>query len=544
MSKWNINQKVLIGQIALCVGLLVLAGSAFYAVRTLDNAQRQALEVEARKVEMMGHLETAVEQMLAAQRGVVLARMLKDEQSAALYGQMFTEAQQEMESNIQALEPLLQTTASKKALSDIRSNLAEWVSLTPQFNAALAAGNIEEAEKLQAGRFRPLYARMEEAAKAMNEAQRSAMDQQRANAQSSLSSAQFGLGTCLLIVLAVAGGVMWMVNSAVKSLRRVSVRIGEGARQVASAAAQVSSVSQSLAQGASEQAASLEETSASTEEINSMVKKNTENARAAADETASSDRLLQETTQKLEGMIDSMRAINGSSEKVSKIIKVIDEIAFQTNILALNAAVEAARAGEAGMGFAVVADEVRNLAQRCAQAARDTSELIEESIRRTNEGKSRLDEVAASVSRVVDNAGRIRLLANEVNTGSQEQAKGIDQIARTVAQMQQVTQSSAASTEEGASAGEEMSSQAEALLHAVGELRVQVGGGNSELRAQEPRPVAHALAPSTASPTVARSLESLRAKVGTGSPTPTSLHAPVKPGASEGFPMDEDFKDF
>ena len=252
-----------------------------------------------------------------------------------------------------------------------------------------------------------------------------------------------------------------------------------------------------------------------------MTQKNSENASLAAGETEKADQLLKETNEKLGQMLESMKEINASSEKISRIIRVIDEIAFQTNILALNAAVEAARAGEAGMGFAVVADEVRNLAQRCAQAAKDTSDLIEESIVRSNEGKLRLDEVANCITRVFDNASRIRVLSSEVHMGSQEQARGIEQIARAVAQMQQVTQSTAASAEESASAGEEMTAQAQALQTAVARLRELVGAGE-ELEA--PAPAAPAARPARA--------------VRTWNP------AGVRTAARNEIPIEDGFRDF
>jgi len=167
--------------------------------------------------------------------------------------------------------------------------------------------------------------------------------------------------------------------------------------------------------------------------------------------------------------------------KISKIIKVIDEIAFQTNILALNAAVEAARAGEAGMGFAVVADEVRNLAQRCAQAARDTADLIEGAISKSNDGKVKVDQVAAAIREITVESAKVRTLVDEVNLGSQEQARGIEQIGKAIGQMEQVTQKIAANAEESASAAEELNAQSETLRDVVDRLTALVGGGGNSV---------------------------------------------------------------
>jgi methyl-accepting chemotaxis protein/methyl-accepting chemotaxis protein-1 (serine sensor receptor) len=279
----------------------------------------------------------------------------------------------------------------------------------------------------------------------------------------------------LLIGVAVGMGVLLLVRHAAKSLKDLALRMSESAERVSSAASLVSSASQSLASGASQQAASLEETSASTEEIASITRKNADNALQVAGLMQKSADGAVGVNQSLDRMVVQMNEIGNSSNKIARIIKVIDEIAFQTNILALNAAVEAARAGEAGLGFAVVADEVRNLAQRCAQAARDTAGLIEDSIATSRDGNERLDRMAGKVRAMTENATEVKSLVDEVNMGSQEQAKGMEQISRAVMQMEQVTQRTAASAEESASAGTDLSSHANALRNLVHEMREMVG---------------------------------------------------------------------
>jgi methyl-accepting chemotaxis protein/methyl-accepting chemotaxis protein-1 (serine sensor receptor) len=270
---------------------------------------------------------------------------------------------------------------------------------------------------------------------------------------------------------------VFVVRQINQRLRKAILELGEGAEQVAGAAGQVSSSSQSQAQASSEQAASLEETSSAATEINSMARQNSDNSLAAAELVSQSQQKFEQTNHSLDRMVGAMAEINSQSDKISKIIKVIDEIAFQTNILALNAAVEAARAGEAGMGFAVVADEVRSLAQRSAQAAKDTASLIEESIGKSNEGKATVDQVTIAIRSITEDSIRVKTLVDEVSQGSQEQVRGIDKISASITQMERVTQSAAASSEQGAAAAEELNAQSQALKNVVEQLTSMVGAG-------------------------------------------------------------------
>jgi methyl-accepting chemotaxis protein len=279
-----------------------------------------------------------------------------------------------------------------------------------------------------------------------------------------------------LISIAVGAGLSWfMITAMNKELSATVAELSDGAVQIASAASQVASSSQSLAQGSSEQAASLEETSSTTEEINSMAAKNTENSGEMTRMVEASQQDFTVTNGQLIEMVTAMEEINNSSAKISKIIKVIDEIAFQTNILALNAAVEAARAGEAGMGFAVVADEVRNLAQRCAQAAKDTADLIEDSISKSGSGKAKVGQVAEAIRGIIEEFNKVKILVDEVSHGSKEQTDGIGQVRRALSNMEQVSQSTAANAEESAAAAQDLNAQSEALKNIVTRLNSMAG---------------------------------------------------------------------
>jgi methyl-accepting chemotaxis protein len=229
-----------------------------------------------------------------------------------------------------------------------------------------------------------------------------------------------------------------------------------------------------MAEGASEQAAVLEQTSAASEQITCMTNRNADHSRDAAAEMEEVNRLVANGNAALAEMTASMSDIRASSDKIGKIMRMIDEIAFQTNILALNANVEAARAGDAGSGFAVVADEVRNLAQRSAQAARDTAPLIEDSIAKSRAGNSKLEQMASVIHAITESAARVKTLVDEVNHGSQEQAKGIEQVSKAVQQIDEVTQRNAASSEESAAASTEVAAQAESMDNIARQLRAVI----------------------------------------------------------------------
>lgn len=258
-----------------------------------------------------------------------------------------------------------------------------------------------------------------------------------------------------------------------ESLNQTLVQINQSAEQVASGSDQVASGSQALSQGATEQASSIQELAASIAEISNQVNQNAESATNASKKaTAVGDQIIS-SNEHMQEMTSAMKEISEKSSQIGKIIKTIEDIAFQTNILALNAAVEAARAGEAGKGFAVVADEVRSLASKSAEASKDTSHLIEGSIQAVNKGTEIADITASQLLEVVDGAKEIVTTIDNIANASKQQANSVKQVTVGVDQISSVVQTNSATAEESAAASEELSGQAQILKELVNRFRLK-----------------------------------------------------------------------
>lgn len=473
----SLGKKLLFGFGAMMALVFVLSGAALMVIGELNDDLERAANVTARQQYLAGEVHGAAAEMTSLERGSVLAVMLGDKAHGDAYQQQFLEPQKRLHAVIVELRKLAETREAVSLLETLDQQASRVSQAHDELRQAMANQQMDAALGIFGQKVQP---RLEEIGRAAS----SLVDQQNrdlatASALSASRSSHARNLTVGLMILALAVGlaVFWIVRGANRTLHVMASRMAESAERVANAASQVSGASQSLAQGASQQAASLEETSASTEEISSITRKNADHALQVAGLVQESERGAGEVNQTLDRMVEKMKEIDASSNKIARIIKVIDEIAFQTNILALNAAVEAARAGEAGLGFAVVADEVRNLAQRCAQAAKDTAGLIEESIATSRDGNDRLDRMAGAVRAMTENSTRVKSLVDEVNVGSQEQARGMEQISRSIVQMEQVTQKTAAGAQQSASAGTELDGYAGNLRTLVEEMREIVGAG-------------------------------------------------------------------
>ena len=468
--------KKLLGAFGLMLTLvLILSAGSLLVTRSLNRYLDRVTKVTARQQYLAGDVDTSTSLLTSQERGYVMAAMLADKEHAAAYEAAFRARAQRLQRALEDLRGLADSTET----SGLVQTLTQQASMVNQAHAelsqAMANQQMDAAMTIFSDKVLP---RLEEIGRRASELVEQENRQLATVAEESAGTASRGLVITLglaILGLAVGGLLFAIVRKANYSLRGLARRVAESAERVAEGASQISETSNKLAEGASQQAASLQETSASTEEISSITRKNADHALEVANLVKESDKGAVQVNQALDGMVEKMKEIDASSNKIARIIKVIDEIAFQTNILALNAAVEAARAGEAGLGFAVVADEVRNLAQRCAQAAKDTAGLIEESIATSHQGNSQLDQVAGAVRSMTENSARVKALVDEVSLGSQEQAKGMEHISHAVIQMEQVTQNSAASAKDGASSGSELSSHAATLQELVHEMREMVG---------------------------------------------------------------------
>ncbi len=479
---WNIGTKLTVSLASLLLVAVGLGGLSVKLSHDLGLDLESAVKVLAKKQVLAGRISTTASDMIAHERGIAFSIALQQSEKAQALQSAYENSSNVARATLVDFTQMETGEDGRRELRALREIQERVQADHHKMLALLASQQMDVALKLLDEVLLPHLGELSMGAKGLVDREGQALAAIGRNAESKTAQTQWMIVFLFFACGSVGVVVFGVVRRATGTLRRVASKLNVCATEVSEASRQISTASQSLADGALKQASSLEETSASSQEISSMTQSNAENCRRAADVMIEVDTRVRDANSTLEQMVNSMSQIHASSEKISKIIKVIDEISFQTNILALNAAVEAARAGEAGKGFAVVADEVRNLAQRCAQAAKDTAALIEESISTTNEGSKKITRMTLAISSITESAGRIKTLVDDLNLSSHEQARGVEHIAGALAQMEQVTQQSAAGAEESASVSESMFQQAGTMSSAVQELVLLVGHGDSKGR--------------------------------------------------------------
>jgi methyl-accepting chemotaxis protein len=474
MNSWTVSRRIITGFTAMLVILIGLGLFAIWRGQALngvinelgDNSLPSILNLRECAGATRDNILTAV---LFADAESEEARKGLEERIAANRAQI--------DKLFKGYEPLVSDNEDRRLFDETKRARAHFASVRTRYLELVREGKPEESKKFLAETVIPAY---EDSVRAIDASidfnERRATNLTAASKAGAKRSRETIL-IALVLSLAGTGLLGWrIIRSTNRALRDIAANLDQGATQTAAAARQVAAASQTLSSGTSEQAASVEETSASLEEISTMIRSTADNASKAKSLAAEAHAVAQAGSHTMVGMTQAMAAIDLSSAEVAKIVKNIDEIAFQTNILALNAAVEAARAGEAGAGFAVVADEVRSLAQRSAAAAKETADKIEAAIASSRAGSASCAKVGESLTQIAQKVSGTDALVGEIATAAREQAQGIEQINTAITQMDQVTQSNSSSAEESASAAEELDAQAASLKDMVGRLRQLVGG--------------------------------------------------------------------
>ena len=473
--KLTINFVVLQGLLG-CLSILAVVLMGRLA-GTLDRT----VNLTARKIEAASDIRGGFEQMNSTMRATHLNYVIRELEKGREAGcgachdaGMLARAREGFESASRALNQrigefgrLAESDSERSAVEALRTAAGGWAEYFRQYLERADAGRFSEAHEILTGRVSPLLAGVEKGTRELDERQQDTLAAANRDAAAQIAGGRWALFGMVGVGLAVSAGGFWVLGRMKRTLHLATSELLATSAQVAAGSAEICSASQCVAQGAAEQSASLRETANFGEEIETLARSNADGTRETASLAERIGEDIENVNQALGRMVHTVNGIQSSSQEVAKITKVIEGIAFQTNILALNAAVEAARAGQAGLGFAVVADEVRGLAQRCSTAAHETASWIERSMESNTSGRAEVEHVAAAVHAVTAHTARAQELIREMERGNQAQAEQTRQIAGAIAQMDQATRQSAAAAEQTAAAGEHLRTQSRDMKEMV-----------------------------------------------------------------------------
>jgi methyl-accepting chemotaxis protein len=470
--RWRIMKAFLV---VVCLSLVLGALALERLARVNDTTARVAGRTLP-SVQALGRIALATGRFRMAALQSVGA---PDAEQEALQNAM-GEALEAIEDGQKHYEPLIATDTERDTYSQFMSAWSEYMLAHATAMERAMEGKKDEARAVMDGEARRQFDAANQRLTDLTQQNGRSADQAMAEGAAIYRSARWQVLAVLLGVVFVGGGLAWRVLSSInRVLQQVAESIDSGAATLVDAAGEAAQSSEAMSRNAATQSVSLEQTSAAVAAIAEATRTNAHRAHEAASLMASADTLIRSSNAALDAMRGSMASIESSSTRVSRIIRTIDEIAFQTNILALNAAVEAARAGEAGAGFAVVADEVRNLAQRSAQAAKDTESLIEESNASAQAGGRTVQQVTEAVQAFTAQVSRVHELVDTIEGSSAEQTERVGHVEHAVADMTSATRQTAAAAEAGESAGERLSAQAGAARDQAGALSVLVRGSRA-----------------------------------------------------------------
>ena len=582
-SSWRVRTRLTVGFGAVCALLVLSVVMGLMALGRMQAGMASIAQDHWPKIAIAANLTTQTDTIAIALRNMMLNPDAADRERQQ---GVIAKARKDTDDNLQNLERLLTAASDREMLKKVQEHRGRYFAGLEELRPLILADQTTEAREYLAAKLRPVLGEYKSTVGTLVESEKNAINESAKDAAVTYGVARNVLIGVGIVALLLAAGLGWLITrSLVRELGGEPQVAAQMARAVAegdftqpitvlagdqtslmaqlatmkdglaSVVAQVRRSSESVAMASSEiaqgnqdlsartesQASALEETAASMEQLGATVRQNADTARQANQLARTASDVAERGGEVVGQVVQTMKGINESSQRISDIIQVIDGIAFQTNILALNAAVEAARAGEQGRGFAVVASEVRSLAGRSAEAAKEIKQLISASVERVEQGSAMVDQAGETMAEVVQSIRRVTDLMGEINAASSEQASGVAQVGEAVTQMDQATQQNAALVEEMAAAAGSLSSQAQELVQAVAVFKLDASmGGSGGYSAPAPRPAARR--PAASAPAPARVAAAPRASSAAKptAPAKTALQAPKPAARAAAAPSNND----